>query len=185
MTTQTDAKLQQHIAALQAEAAKVKSQEVAGVVSKVKEAIATYGITHHDLFGGQSVAVKRKATAKKSSAAKYIDGKGGQWVGRGKRPTWLRDALAAGKKLEDFVADKFKAAAETFASTPGVVAEPAAKTAPKKRGRKAKLVAKKGASVAKYSDGEGNSWSGKGPAPKWLKAAIAGGKKREDFLGKA
>ncbi len=185
MSTQSYAKLQQHIATLQAQAAKLRSQEAAGVVARIKEAIATYGLTRQDLFAGEPSAVKPKSTTKKSSVAKYIDGKGGQWVGRGKRPTWLRDALAAGKKLEDFVADKFKTAVETFTSTPGVVAEPAAKAAPKKRGRKAKPVAKKAASAAKYSDGAGNSWSGKGPTPKWLKDAIAGGKKREDFLGKA
>ena len=31
-----------------------------------------------------------------------IRGHGNTWVGRGKRPQWLRDALAAGKQLSDF-----------------------------------------------------------------------------------
>ena len=33
----------------------------------------------------------------------------------------------------------------------------------------------------KYRDESGNSWSGRGLAPRWLKAAMAQGKKREDF----
>jgi DNA-binding protein H-NS len=35
--------------------------------------------------------------------------------------------------------------------------------------------------AAKYRDQDGNAWSGRGLQPKWLKAAIAGGKKIEDF----
>ena len=34
---------------------------------------------------------------------------------------------------------------------------------------------------AKYRDAAGNSWSGRGLKPKWLQAAIASGKKAEDF----
>ena len=42
--------------------------------------------------------------------------------------------------------------------------------------------AKTGTKVAaKYRDQAGNSWSGRGLPPKWLKAALSEGKKREDF----
>jgi DNA-binding protein H-NS len=34
----------------------------------------------------------------------------------------------------------------------------------------------------KYRDQHGNSWSGRGSQPRWLKAAIASGQKKEDFL---
>lgn len=34
---------------------------------------------------------------------------------------------------------------------------------------------------AKYADGHGNTWSGRGPRPKWLKAALATGKILADF----
>lgn len=34
----------------------------------------------------------------------------------------------------------------------------------------------------KYSDGQGNNWSGKGPTPQWLVKALANGKKKEDYL---
>lgn len=191
MTTQTYAQLQKQIEALEAQAAKLKSEETAGVVARIKEAITTYALTPQDLFGGKqgTAKTKTKAAAKKSMAAKYVDGKGGQWVGRGKRPRWLSEALAAGKKLEDFAAGAFKSAVE--AVTPAPAPETAA---PKKRGPRAKAAkaakpAKKNkqraASVAKYSDGAGKSWTGMGPKPKWFKDALAGGKKPEDLLAPA
>ena len=40
--------------------------------------------------------------AKPAIVVKFRNDAGGTWGGRGKRPTWLRDALNAGKKLEDF-----------------------------------------------------------------------------------
>ncbi len=50
------------------------------------------------------------------------------------------------------------------------------KGSPKSRATKtAKKVA------AKYSDKAGNTWSGRGLQPKWLKAALASGKKIGDF----
>lgn len=40
----------------------------------------------------------------------------------------------------------------------------------------------KGAKVAaKYTDKTGNSWSGRGLQPKWLKAALATGRTLQDF----
>ncbi|MFN9503549.1 MAG: H-NS family nucleoid-associated regulatory protein [Rubrivivax sp.] len=35
--------------------------------------------------------------------------------------------------------------------------------------------------AAKYRDDAGNTWSGRGLQPKWLKAAIASGKQLSDF----
>ena len=35
--------------------------------------------------------------------------------------------------------------------------------------------------AAKYRDSAGNSWSGRGLKPKWLQAAIASGKKIDEF----
>ena len=50
------------------------------------------------------------------------------------------------------------------------------KTAPKTRGGAGKKVA------AKYRNtATGETWSGRGLQPKWLKAAIAGGRKITDF----
>jgi DNA-binding protein H-NS len=42
---------------------------------------------------------------------------------------------------------------------------------------------KRGKVAAKYRDGAGNTWTGRGRMPRWLTAATRGGKaKKEDFL---
>jgi DNA-binding protein H-NS len=43
----------------------------------------------------------RKATRRKV-AAKYKDGSGNSWSGRGSQPRWLKEALTRGEKLETF-----------------------------------------------------------------------------------
>jgi DNA-binding protein H-NS len=49
-----------------------------------------------------------------------------------------------------------------------------------KRGRRGKG---KGSVPIKYSDGNGNTWTGRGRMPRWMVAATNGKKaKREDFL---
>jgi len=93
---------------LQEEAKAIRQAEVADVISKMKVAIAHYGLTAQDLglAGGRgksrakSVAVRGKA----APAVKYRDEAGNTWSGRGKRPTWFRDALAAGKTPEQLLA---------------------------------------------------------------------------------
>lgn len=42
--------------------------------------------------------------------------------------------------------------------------------------------AKKPPSMAKYSDGQGKTWTGNGKRPNWFKDAIAAGKTPEDLL---
>ena len=52
-----------------------------------------------------------------------------------------------------------------------------------KTGRAKKAVAEKPRKIlaVKYRDGEGNTWSGRGRAPRWLMAAEKNGQKREQF----
>ncbi len=45
---------------------------------------------------------RRGKAAAASQEARYRDENGNAWVGRGKRPQWLRDALAAGRTLDEF-----------------------------------------------------------------------------------
>jgi len=179
MAATSYSQIQKQIEALQAQAAKLRVDEVAGVVAKIKEAITVYGLTRQDLFGASgAVAPKAKAAGKKSTGAKYADGKGGEWGGRGKRPRWLAEALAAGKSLQDFAvggAQPAEAAATPAAEAP----------APKKRGPKPGAKAKaKAAAKLKYTDGAGQGWSGKGRKPGWFIAALAAGKSAEDMLSK-
>ncbi|HJV62764.1 MAG TPA: H-NS histone family protein [Albitalea sp.] len=114
--TKTYAQLMKQIDTLTREADKLKRKEVEGVVARIKEAIAIYGLTAADLGlerrRGRPAASAGTAKrgrksgkggkAKLSAAAKYRDEAGNTWVGRGPRPRWLREALSAGKRLEDF-----------------------------------------------------------------------------------
>lgn len=96
---------------LKAEAERLRRAEVEGVIERIRDAIEAYGLTAADLgFArakpgpkpGAKKAAKRGARKVAKVAAKYRDENGNTWAGRGKRPVWLRDALAAGRKLEDF-----------------------------------------------------------------------------------
>jgi DNA-binding protein H-NS len=131
------AQILKQISALQAQADALKRKEVAAAVTQARAAIQTYGLTQQDLFGATSAKPAKAGKAAKGAkskkapdvGAKFIDGKGGQWGGRGKRPQWLRSALAAGAKLEDFLAARFAEA--VAAVTPEAPAEaPAAPAAP-------------------------------------------------------
>ena len=103
---QTYKQLAKQIAALQQEADKMREAEVADVVSRTKAAIAEYGITAADLgfaTGARKVTGKSgKAKPKGATEAKFGDGEGNVWVGRGPRPQWLRTMIEAGHALEEF-----------------------------------------------------------------------------------
>ena len=113
----TYAQIVKQIQVLQQEADKLRRDEIGGVVARIREAIQHYGLTAADLglspkaAGSTTVAAKpaaktrRKSTKAKAAGAravKFRDEAGRTWGGIGKRPQWLRDALAAGKSLQDF-----------------------------------------------------------------------------------
>lgn len=114
--TKSYAQLQKQIQELQKQADQVRHAEIAGVVTRIKDAVEAYGLTAADLgLGGSIKTVATKKTALKSKAkaakpsksklpavAKFRDEAGNTWVGRGPRPRWLRHALSAGKALTDF-----------------------------------------------------------------------------------
>ncbi|MEO5734246.1 MAG: H-NS histone family protein [Rubrivivax sp.] len=112
--------IMKQIEALKGEAEKLRKEEIDGVKARIREAIEFYDLTAADLGLGSAKGGKRKATVtpndaaskarkprrarKLSQAAKYRDeATGGTWVGRGKRPQWLRDALTSGKTLDSFL----------------------------------------------------------------------------------
>jgi DNA-binding protein H-NS len=164
--------IQKQIEQLQRKGEALRNTEVKGVVERIKVAIAHYGLTaaHLGLDSASNRAVGKR-TAKVS--AKFSDGAGNTWSGRGPRPRWLREALAAGRSIE-----KFKSGSKTQSNLASAIgkmeaATPAAKAPAKK--------AKRAPSKVHYSDGAGNSWTGRGPKPGWLKAAIGSGKSLQDF----
>jgi DNA-binding protein H-NS len=109
--TKTYEQIRKEIAELEREADNLKSKEIAGVVARIKEAIAAYGLTAADLGlarkGNPAVAVKPAASRNHGKTAvkvapKYRDGAGNTWAGRGLKPRWLQAAIKTGKTLEDF-----------------------------------------------------------------------------------
>ncbi len=107
----TYSEIQDEIVKLQAQADQLRENERAEVIGRIKEAIAVYGLTAKDLGlsvrsagapGGARKGKSRRRAAAGPEAAKYQDGNGNVWGGRGPRPRWLREALAAGKALSDF-----------------------------------------------------------------------------------
>jgi DNA-binding protein H-NS len=110
----TLAQLNEQIQKLQREAEALRAKEVDGVIARMKEAIAHYGLTPEDLGFTKRATIARVARGKvaekkgrrqgvKKAAAgiRYRDDSGNTWVGRGKRPDWFKAALAAGKTAED------------------------------------------------------------------------------------
>jgi DNA-binding protein H-NS len=109
--TKSYSQLMKQIDTLKREAEDVRRKEIAGVVDRIKEAIKAYGLTAADLgLGTRAAKEPRKAVkagagrkaAKGKAAVKFRDEAGNTWGGRGPRPAWLRQALAAGKQLSDF-----------------------------------------------------------------------------------
>lgn len=88
-------------AALEKEIEATRKQERADAISKVRSLMSQYGLTVSDLSAkgtpkpsggkGGKVAVKYRNTAT-----------GDTWSGRGLQPKWLKAALAAGRKVEEF-----------------------------------------------------------------------------------
>ena len=102
--------LNNQIARLQKQVDAVKAKEAAGVIERIKEAIAHYGFTAADLGLSGRAANKVKAPAKRGrkKAAKkpggvirFRDEAGHTWTGHGKRPRWYLVALESGKTPED------------------------------------------------------------------------------------
>ncbi len=113
----TLAQLNAQIAELQKKADTVKAKEAVGVIARIKEAIAHYGLTAADLglLGPAAKAVKtieatgkvvarktrKKAAKKPGGVIRYRDEAGHAWTGHGKRPGWFLAALESGKTPED------------------------------------------------------------------------------------
>ena len=78
--------------ALESQIKQIQNQERKDRIEEIKTILARYGITADDL----------QAKPKQKVKVKYmLDGK--TWTGRGKRPAWVRDAVAAGRSLESLL----------------------------------------------------------------------------------
>lgn len=118
--------LNEQIAKLQRQVQQAKEKEAAGVIKRIRVAIAHYELTPEQLFGpgaGKSAhggkrlpsraskrstmkvreqVPTRRATAGVKLPPKFADENGNSWTGRGSTPRWLAEAIASGKTKEDF-----------------------------------------------------------------------------------
>lgn len=115
--------LQNQIEDLKRKAAVARKEELGSALREIKKQIAEFGLTAADLGLAPPVASKRavKPPAKSSSAKsgpfskkkratagvkvapKYRSPAGELWTGRGRQPTWVVEALAAGRTMDDLL----------------------------------------------------------------------------------
>ena len=111
--TKTYAQVMKQIDDLSRLAERLKRKEIDGVIARIREAIAAYGLTAADLgleakrgpkpgFKRTKAKGKKKAAKGVKAVVRFRDDAGNTWVGRGPRPQWVQDALASGKKIGDF-----------------------------------------------------------------------------------
>lgn len=190
MAKKSLADLQAQIQKLQAEAEVLKQEEKAGVVARIREAIAAYELTAADLFGAakaRSTRGKRGVVKSLVRHAAYADDHGNVWGGRGPRPRWLREALQQGRALEDFATGgrtSSPSPSETAAGNEPVTnstSGTSSRVRAAKKGARGAAVKTAAQMPAKYRDDAGNSWSGRGLQPRWLKEALSSGKTLESF----
>lgn len=97
MTTYSELMAQAQSLMVQAEQARQK--EIASVIAEIKATMKNFGITIEDLDGR-----KRPKKLKIDSPAKYRGPNGELWTGGpGRRPEWVRAALAAGHSLDSYL----------------------------------------------------------------------------------
>lgn len=130
--SKTFSQVQAQIEKLQREAEVLREKEVAGVVARIRDAIAFYKLEPADIFEGESkvgrasrapevrAVTGKRRTGKTVTAAnahrqanrglkgtkvpvKYRDQAGNEWSGRGSKPRWLVAALDGGKSIESFL----------------------------------------------------------------------------------
>lgn len=91
------------------EEAMSQANDAEEIIPLLKKVIAQYDLIPADLFD-QSHQAPKLATPKHPKTpiagsqvqAGYQDGNGNTWAGRGRRPTWLNEALERGYTLENF-----------------------------------------------------------------------------------
>ena len=102
------ASLQELIAqkeALEREIERTQQQGRADAIGKIRSLMGEFGLSVSDLSGKSARAKPGKATKAGGGKvpAKYRNSTTGEtWSGRGLQPRWLKAALAAGHKLDEF-----------------------------------------------------------------------------------
>jgi DNA-binding protein H-NS len=91
--------------ALEREIERTKQQGRTDAIEKIRALMAEYDLSASDLTGKAGKSSRGKSAKGKTAKvpAKYRDSSTGEtWSGRGLQPRWLKAALAAGRKLDEF-----------------------------------------------------------------------------------
>ena len=114
----TYGELQNQIEELKRQAALAHKKELGSALREIKKKIAEFGLTAADLGLAPTVVPKRavKSTAKSGPftkkrrvtagvkvAPKYRGPAGELWTGRGRRPVWVAETLAAGRTMDELL----------------------------------------------------------------------------------
>ena len=98
--------LKEQAVKLLAQAEELRQRELQQAIEEIKSKMQAYGITPADLgIAGRRARGASGVRSKKSDqkVVKYRGPNGESWSGgRGRKPRWVTEALASGKKLEDF-----------------------------------------------------------------------------------
>jgi DNA-binding protein H-NS len=170
--------IQARVKKLQAQAEAIVAKSAQAAVDQIRDLMLKHGLTTADIETrakakrdakthsrtAVSRSVKSSSTSKGKLPAKYLNPKTGEtWSGHARPPAWIKDVKDRTKFLINGAGP---------ASSTKTVGTTSAKTRIRK-------VQSNGALPAKYQDPKsGATWSGRGPAPKWLASA----KDRTKFL---
>lgn len=93
-------KIQQQIQELQKKAQEIAEAKRQPALEEVKSKIKLYGFTATELGFSTSSKTTMGEKIKRTVAVKYKLGND-TWTGRGRKPKWVEEYLATGKKIED------------------------------------------------------------------------------------
>ena len=101
------AALEKQRADLEKQIAAARRAERSGVIAQIKSLMAEHDISLADLGARAAPGGKKPPRVSKMAGRKVAikfrnKATGESWSGRGLQPKWLKAALAAGRKLEDF-----------------------------------------------------------------------------------
>jgi DNA-binding protein H-NS len=183
--TKTYAQIVKQIETLKQDAERARSKEIAGVVSRIRDAISAYNLTADDLGLGGAKAATSAPGAATSVFAKAKPGPkpGFKKAGKpGPKPGPTAGFKKRGKPgpKPGFRKAAAAAAAAPMAAAPSATAAPQKRRGPKPKGNKAP----KAPLMVKFRNDSGGTWGGMGKRPDWLRAALAAGKQLSDFAVK-
>ncbi len=89
-------------AALRQQIASLRSGEKSLAIEVIQQMMIEFDLSLSDIARPRSTTTPA-LVRRRPVSVKYRDDQGHQWTGRGHTPNWLKEAIANGKTLEDFL----------------------------------------------------------------------------------